>query len=102
MMIQVRTKRDLDQKDSYGFFFFDMYLPTFFLFISGSFEVENTMQLLKKVGRSIFFDVNPISQPVTGCAQSSKTFCCISLLEIDLSVPYQPLYPTPPLYVRYS
>ena len=60
------------------------------------------MQLLKKVGRSIFFDVNPISQPVTGCAQSSKTFCCISLLEIDLSVPYQPLYPTPPLYVRYS
>ena len=46
--------------------------PLRFLFISGFFEVENTMQLLKKVGRSIFFDVNPISQPVTGCAQSSK------------------------------
>ena len=81
--------------------FFDMY-PLRFLVFSEFFEVENTMQLLKKVGMSIFFDVNPISQPVTGCAQSSKTFCCISLLEIDLSVPYQPLYPTPPLYVRYS
>ena len=57
--------------------FFDMY-PLRFLVFSEFFEVENTMQLLKKVGSSIFFDVNQICQPVTGWARSRNKIFFIS------------------------
>jgi len=52
--------------------------PRRFLIISRFFDMENTMQLLKNSGRSIFFDVNPICQPVTGCARNRKIFFWIS------------------------
>ena len=59
--------------------------PRRFLIISRFFDMENTMRLLKNSGRSIFFDVNPICQPVTGCARSRKIFFWISWLQIDIT-----------------
>ena len=77
--------------------------PRRFLIISRFFDMENTMQLLKNSGRSIFFDVNPICQPVTGCARNRKIFFWISWLQIDITRLVSTtltLYPTLKRYMK--
>ena len=75
---QSHVKKFLNFKGLIRVKFFLKCNPRRFLIISRFFDMENTMRLLKNSGRSIFFDVNPICQPVTGCARSRKIFFWIS------------------------
>ena len=56
------------------------FFVSFGVFRSGEYDAT-----VKKVGRSIFFDVNPICQPVTGWARSRNKHFFISWLEIDIN-----------------